>query len=199
LDSKFAATRILDCEYRTGNTNGSATRDLATVFGNPSNELSEGASNPTLAAADFKGIAIHCAQNSSICAALSHAVADVLSDEPQPDGTGTGGYVGFKALFGNKYIAPAINHGQAFVNDLFGNPITNGVAPPNGPNFGFPKNFDPAPEQTLGYAAQMLKAGVQVVYLYIEDAHEPSLRRRTTPERPRRRLRTGRGQLCVSA
>ena len=100
------------------NANGSATGDLATVFGNPSAELSEGASNSTLAAADFEGIAIHCAQNSPLCAAPAHAVTDVLNDEPQPDGTGTGGYTGFKALFGNKYVAPAINHGQPFVLDL---------------------------------------------------------------------------------
>jgi hypothetical protein len=154
------------------NANGSPTGDLATVFGNPSNELSEGASNSTLAAADFEGIAIHCAQASPLCAASSHAVADVLNDEPQPNGTGTGGYAGFKALFGNKYIAPVINHNQPFVLDLFGNKITDGVAPPNGPNLGFPASFDPAPEQSLGYVAQMLEAGVQVVYLYIEDAHD---------------------------
>ena len=43
------------------NANSSPTGDLATVFGNPSAEFSEGASNPTLAAADFEGIAIHCA------------------------------------------------------------------------------------------------------------------------------------------
>jgi hypothetical protein len=154
------------------NANGSATGDLATVFGNPSPELTEGTTNSTLAAADFEGIAIHCAQNSSICAASPHAVADVLNDEPQPNGTGTGGYVGFKALFGNRYIAPVINHDQLFVNDLYGNPITDGVAAPNGPNFGFPNGFDPAPEQSLGYVAQMLEAGVQIVYLYIEDAHD---------------------------
>ncbi|MGA7807468.1 hypothetical protein, partial [Bradyrhizobium sp.] len=154
------------------NANGSATGDVATVFGNPSAELTEATSNPTLAAADFEGIAIHCAQNSAICGASSRAVTDALQDEPQPNGTGTGGYVGFKALFGNKYIAPVINHGQAFVNDLFGNPITDGVAAPNGPNVGFPASFDPAPQQTLGYAAQMLEAGVPVVYLYIEDAHD---------------------------
>jgi hypothetical protein len=154
------------------NANGSAMGDLATVFGNPSAQLTEGSTNPILAAADFEGIAIHCAQNSAICAASSNAVADVLSDEPQPNGTGTGGYVGYKALFGNKYVAPVINHGNPCVTDLFGNPITDGVAPPNGPNCGFPAGFDPAPQQTLGYAAQMLEAGVPIVFLYIEDAHD---------------------------
>jgi hypothetical protein len=148
------------------NANGNPTGDLATVFGNPSTELTEGASNSTLAAADFEGIAIHCAQGSPLCAA-GHSVADVLNDEPQPNGTGTGGYTGFKALFGNKYVAPVINGNQPFVLDLFGNKITDGHG-----NNGFPASFDPAPEQTLGYAAQMLEAGVPVVYLYIEDAHD---------------------------
>jgi len=148
------------------NANGSPTGDLATVFG-PGPELSEGTSNPTLAAADFEGIAIHCAQNSPLCAASTHAVNDVLNDEPQPDGTGTGGYTGFKALFGNKYIAPVINGGQGFVKDLNGLPITDSFG-----NNGFPTGFDPAPTQSLGYVAQMLESGVQVVYLYIEDAHD---------------------------
>jgi hypothetical protein len=154
------------------NANTSATGDLATVFGNPSSQFTEAATNPTLAAADFEGIAIHCAQNSSLCAASGNAVTDVLNDEPQPNGTGTGGYVGYKALFGNKYVAPAINHGNPCVTDLFGQPITDGVAPPKGPNCGLPASFDPAPQQTLGYAAQMLEAGVPIVYLYIEDAHD---------------------------
>lgn len=154
------------------NANSSPTGDLATVFGNPSAELTEGTSNPTLAAADFEGIAIHCALNSPLCAAPNHAVADVLNDEPQPDGTGTGGYVGYKALFGNKYVAPAINNGNPCVNDLFGQAITDGVTPPKGPNCGLPSGFDPAPQQSLGYVAQMLEAGVPVVYLYIEDAHD---------------------------
>jgi hypothetical protein len=149
------------------NANGSATGDLATVFGNPSAELTEGATNSRLAAADFEGIAIHCAQNSPLCAAPAHAVNDVLNDEPQPDGTGTGGYFGFKALFGNKYVAPAINHGNTFVLDLNGNHIQDGFG-----NDGFPNSFDPAPTQSLGYVAQMLEAGVRVVYLYIEDAHD---------------------------
>jgi len=149
------------------NANGSPTGDLATVFGNPSAELTEGASNPTLAAADFEGIAIHCAQGSPLCGGSAHARPDVLNDEPQPDGTGTGGYVGFQALYGNKYVAPAINHGNGFVLDLDGHHVTDSHG-----NDGFPSGFSPTPSQTLGYAAQMLEAGVAVVYLYIEDAHD---------------------------
>jgi hypothetical protein len=36
----------------------------------------------------------------------------------------------------------------------------------------FPSSFDPSPSQSLGYVAQMLEAGVQVVYFYIVDAHD---------------------------
>lgn len=151
------------------NANGSATGDLATVFGNPSSELTEGSSNPTLAAADFEGIAIHCAQvSTSICNnKFAQPVADKLPDEPQPNGTGTGGYVGYQALFGNKFVAPAINGGNGFVLDLDGHHVQDSHG-----NDGFPSSFDPSPSQSLGYVAQMLEAGVQVVYFYIEDAHD---------------------------
>lgn len=136
------------------------TSDVDNVFGPTSDEHNENVKNHTLALADFEGIAIHCAQNSPLCGASAHAKADVLNDEP-------GGYIGFQALFGNKYVAPVINHGNGFVLDLDGKHITDSSG-----NDGFPTGFDPAPSQTLGYAAQMLEAGVPVVYLYIEDAHD---------------------------
>ena len=136
------------------------TSDIDNVFGPTSPEHNENVTNRTLAAADFEGIAIHCAQGSPLCGGSTHAKGDVLNDEP-------GGYIGFQALFGNKYVAPAINHGNGFVLDLDGNHVTDG----NG-NDGFPQGFSPTPSQTLGYAAQMLEAGVPVVYLYIEDAHD---------------------------
>jgi hypothetical protein len=108
-------------------------------------------------AADFEGIAIHCAQNSPLCV---NGKPDVLADEP-------GGYVGFNGLFGNISVAPVINKGQPSVNDTDGNPITDSQG-----NLGFPSSFSPNAAQTLGYAAQMLEAGVPVVYLYIEDLHD---------------------------
>ena len=136
------------------------TGDVDTVFGPTSAEHNENLANPTLAHADFEGIAIHCALVSALCGASPNAAADMLPDEP-------GGYNGFKALYGNKFVAPAINHGLGFVADLDGNPIQDGLG-----NNGFPANFDPAPTQSLGYMAQMLEAGVPVVYGYIEDAHD---------------------------
>ena len=145
------------------------TTDIDTVFGvgSPEDIEADPAATKTKAAADFEGIAIHCAQGSPLCGGSANAKPDLLPDEPQPNGTGTGGYAGFKALFGNKYVAPAINHGSGFVLDLDGNHVTDGHG-----NDGFPAGFSPTPSQTLGYAAQMLEAGVPVVYLYIEDAHD---------------------------
>jgi hypothetical protein len=132
--------------------------------------------------ADFLGIAVHCAKGSALCSAGNGGVPDLLPDEP-------GGYTGFNALFGNVLVAPAINPGHTlpvtitvqdvndnktsvpitrpFVNDLFGKPITDDFGTP-----GFPSGFDPAPEQTLGYVEQLYIAGVPIVYLYIEDAHD---------------------------
>jgi hypothetical protein len=145
------------------------TTDIDTVFGagSPEDVEADTPATKTKAAADFEGIAIHCAQGSPLCGGSAHAKSDVLNDEPLPNGTGTGGYTGFQALFGNKYVAPAINHGNGFVLDLDGNHVTDGHG-----NDGFPSGFSPTPSQTLGYAAQMLEAGVPVVYLYIEDAHD---------------------------
>jgi hypothetical protein len=142
--------------------------DINNVFGSSSPEATEVATDSTssdpkvraIPAADFEGIAIHCAKNSPLCTKSAHARPDVLNDEP-------GGYNGFQALFGNKYVAPAINGGQGFVLDLDGNPVTDSFG-----NNGFPSGFDPAPWQSLGYVAQMLENGVDVVYFYIEDAHD---------------------------
>ena len=137
------------------------TSDVDNVFGPNSPEHNENLSNPALAVADFEGIAIHCASNSVVCGRSPKARPDVLTDEPA-------GYNGFLALYGNKYVAPAINNGLPYVLDLDGNHIADSSTPPND---GFP-GFDPTPSQSLGYMAQMLEAGVPVVYFYIEDAHD---------------------------
>ena len=86
-----------------------------------------------------------------------------MPDEP-------GGYTGFSGLFGNINVQPVISPGAgAFVQDLDGVVITDPFS--NKP--GFPTNFDPSATASLGYAAKMLEAGVQVVYTYIADAHDP--------------------------
>ena len=131
--------------------------DITTVFGANSPQAQEAASNSAKAAADFEGIAIHCAQNSPLCAQNSQP--DVLKDEP-------GFYFGFNALFGNAGVQPQISPSGP-IKDLDGNVIQDSHGNP-----GFPNAFNPSASQTLGYAAAMFEAGVQVVYAYISDAHD---------------------------
>jgi hypothetical protein len=129
--------------------------DAIVVFGAGSPDAIAAASSPTRNA-DYLGIAIHCAQGSPLCAA---GQTDALPDEP-------GGYVGFKALFGNKYVQPKISAAGP-ITDLDGNVITDASGHP-----GFPNIFSPTATQSLGYLATLLEAGVPVVYGYIADAHD---------------------------
>ena len=144
--------------------------DVITVFGPNSPEAAEANSNNTLATADFEGIAIHCAKNSPLCNGSAHAKPDLLPDEPN-------GYTGFNALYGNKYVQPAVNPSGPIL-DLDGKVIADSHGNP-----GFP-GFDPLASQSLGYVATMLEAGVPVVYFYIADAHDneigPSLSGKST-------------------
>ena len=143
------------------NTSTNATGDMTRVFGAGSPEWLEAQATPSKAQADFVGIAIHCSQApTSPCAGAANAKDDPLPDEP-------GGYTGFKALFGAKYVDPAITGGNACVNDTAGQPI----ADPAG-NCGFPGFDGMLAKNTLGYVAQMQENGVPVTYGYISDAHD---------------------------
>jgi len=143
------------------NANKFATGDVAQIFGNPSPQLSEATNNPALAQADFVGIAIHCSQaTDSKCAGNTSAKPDLLRDEPR-------GYDGFNALYGAKYVDPAITGGNPCVNDTAGQPITD----PAG-NCGFPGFDAMLAKNTLGYVQQMQTSGVPVTYAYISDAHD---------------------------
>src|SRR6478735_3069318 len=83
--------------------------DVPTVFGASSAEAAETAANSDpfkdVQVAKYVGEAIHCASGETLCASSSRAVADSLPTEP-------GGYNGFQAIFGAKYIAPAIGGGS---------------------------------------------------------------------------------------
>ncbi len=129
------------------------TSDVANVFGANSPEASETLAQKT---ADFVGIAIHCAKGaSSICAASgANPKADPLPDE-------LGGYNGFQALYGHKYVAPVINGGSTAMTDLLGGSLN-----------GYPGFDGMFPKVTGAYVAKMLEAGVQVAYGYISDAHD---------------------------
>ncbi len=143
------------------NTSTNATGDMTRVFGAGSPEWLEAQANPQLAQTDFVGIAVHCSQSSSsVCAGDANAKPDPLPDEP-------GGYSGFNALYGAKYVDPAITGGHPCVNSTDGTAITD----PKG-NCGFPGFDGMLATNTLGYVEQMQENGVPVTYGYISDAHD---------------------------
>jgi hypothetical protein len=143
------------------NNSTAASGDMTRVFGVGSPEWTEANTPATksLALTDFIGIAIHCAQGAALC--------NTPNAKPDDATTVPGSDNGFKALFGAKYVNPAITGGQPCVKATDGTNITD----PAG-NCGFP-GFDGAlAKNTLGEVAQMQENGVQVTYAYISDAHD---------------------------
>jgi hypothetical protein len=155
-----------------------ATVDVPTVFGPASPEAVETAANPDnfkdIQVARYIGEAIHCAKGDAICAAQPRAVTDALPTEP-------GGYQGYQALFGARYIAPAIGGGMNHFNshgdrvtDAGGNFVDldgHTLAEPFTATPGFP-GFSPTATQTLAVLADMQEAGIPITYGYISDLHE---------------------------
>jgi hypothetical protein len=164
--------------------------DIPKVFGAGSPE-DEQLSNDTDSfkdpeTADYVGVAVHCAKGSAFCADAtavkygqttpsSSASPDLLPNEP-------GGYNGYQALFGHRYVAPQLGAGTPNLTrdgyevtnaagnlvDLNGNQI-NGAFLTNYP--GFPGFSSINASQSLAYAADMLQSGVQVVNMYVSDLH----------------------------
>jgi hypothetical protein len=164
--------------------------DIPKVFGAGSPEDQQLVNDPDSykdpETADYLGVAVHCAQGSAFCAnaegvkygqsAPSHtAVADLLPDEP-------GGYHGYQALFGHKYLAPQLGAGTPNLSrggyqvtnakgnlvDLNGNEI-DGAYLTSYP--GFPGYSGINASQSLAYASDMLESGVPVVDMYVSDLH----------------------------
>ncbi len=152
------------------NTATTPNGDMTKVFGAGSPEWLEalaanaapaGTAARTIAQTDFVGIAIHCAKTAdSICDDDAGARPDPLPDEP-------GGYDGYEALFGAKYVNPAITGGAAAVEQLDGNPVGDQFGQP-----GFPGFDGLFASTTLGYVAQMQEAGIPITFGYISDAHD---------------------------
>ena len=151
------------------NTGTGPGGDITKVFGAGSSEFAEatasnaapaGTAARNLAQTDFVCLAIHCSKNSGFCSGNAHARPDLLPDEP-------GGYSGFLGLFGGKYVNPAIAGGNAAVNDLNGQPITDQFNQP-----GFPGFDGLFASTTLAYIAQMQETGIPVTFGYISDAHD---------------------------
>jgi hypothetical protein len=166
------------------------TPDIADAFGANSPEAQQLAADPDPykdpETADYVGLAVHCAQGNAFCSTAQAvkygqtapsptAVTDSLPDEP-------GGYTGYQALFGHKYVAPQLGAGTPDVTrngyqvtnaagnlvDENGNQI-NGEYVTNYP--GFP-GFGPInASQTLAYMSDLLESGVPVVNGYIADIH----------------------------
>ena len=166
------------------------TPDIADAFGASSPEAQQLAADSDsfkdAETADYVGLAVHCAQGNAFCSTAQAvkygqtspsptAVTDSLPAEP-------GGYTGFQALFGHRYVAPQlgagtpslIRNGVQITNaagnlvDENGNQINGAflTSHPGFPGFG-PVNAS----QTLAYAADMLESGVPVVNGYIADIH----------------------------
>jgi hypothetical protein len=133
--------------------------DVPHVFGANSPEARE-AANPNLqskAAADFMGLAVHCALGSAVCGAGSRP--DVLPDEP-------GGYHGYRALYGNKFIQPAISPGGP-VRNLDGQVIKDSSG-----DIGFPGYDGMTGVNSLAYTLDMQLHGVPVTFTYLSDLHD---------------------------
>ncbi len=141
------------------NVNG----DIKTVFANDPTvlaaALAEAKSNFNQAVADFEGIAVHCAAGNALCSSANHGEPDVLPQEP-------GGYSGFNALYGHKFVAPVISPNGP-LNDIDGNPEQDSHG-----NLGFPGFGGISAAQTLGYVAAMQESGIPITYAYISDAHD---------------------------
>jgi hypothetical protein len=138
--------------------------DIPSFFGPGSPEaIQANADSPGASAtqtfADYVGIGVHCAQGSAICGASTHAHTDLLPDEP-------GGYNGFDALMGAKYVDPVIKPSGP-MTDLSGNLIQD----QNG-HVGFPGFDGMEATVSLSWVAQMQEAGIPVTYAYVSDAHD---------------------------
>jgi hypothetical protein len=164
--------------------------DIPKVFGTGSPEAQQLAADPDsfkdAEVADYVGVAAHCAAGSTFCSSAqavkfgqtsptATAAPDLLPDEP-------GGYNGFDALFGHRYLAPQLGAGTPNLSrngyqvtnaagnlvDLNGNQI-NGAFLTNHP--GFPGFSTINASQSLAYAADLQESGVPVTYAYISDIH----------------------------
>ena len=133
--------------------------DVAVVYGKNSPEAKE-AGNPNLqnkATADFMGLAVHCARGSAVCA--SGGRPDVLPDEP-------GGYHGYSALYGSKFIQPVISPSGP-IRNLDGQVIKDSSG-----DIGFPGYNGMTGPNALAYTLDMQLHGVPVTYTYLTDLHE---------------------------
>jgi hypothetical protein len=163
--------------------------DIPKVFGASSPEAQQLAADTDkfkdAEAADYVGVAVHCAKGSALCATAQGvkfgqtsptptAVPDLLPDEP-------GGYHGYQGIFGHRYVAPQLGAGTPNVTRN-GYQVTNpagNLVDLNGGQLngaflstpGFPGFSSINAAQTLAYVADMQESGVPVTTGYISDIH----------------------------
>jgi hypothetical protein len=135
--------------------------DVPHVFGAKSPEAKEAAiatsKGQAKAEADFMGIAVHCAKGTAVCAKGSRP--DLLPDEP-------GGYHGFRALYGNKFVQPVISPSGP-VRSLTGKVVKDSFG-----QIGFPGYDGMTGPNGLAYTLDMQLHGVQVTDTYLSDLHD---------------------------
>jgi hypothetical protein len=134
--------------------------DVAKVFGAKSADAKE-ANNPKLsakAAADYEGLSVHCAHRSALCAKY-HSVPDTLPAEP-------GGYHGYRALFGAKYLDRLMSP-RGPVRSLSGAVIKDSSG-----DVGFPGYDGMTGPNALAYTLDMQTHGVPVTFTYLSDVHD---------------------------
>jgi hypothetical protein len=166
-----------------------AKGDLPTVFGANSPEVAQFNADTNSfkdkEIADYIGEAVHCAKGDTTCADAQavkfgqttpspSAAPDLLPTEP-------GGYDGYQALFGARYVnprigagTPSVTHNGYPVTDASGNLVDldgNTISEAFGGGPGFP-GFNPTATQSLAVLADMQEAGIPVTYGYISDLHE---------------------------
>jgi hypothetical protein len=139
--------------------------DVATVFGTSGPEI-----NDPDKFGNFLGVAVHCAQGTA-CNSAPNAKNDTLANEP-------GGYTGFHALYGQKYVAPFLGGtgtGNTTINDVYnGAPFTASDGKTYAPQTitKFPGFDGQSAAYSLGYVADMQEHGIPVTYAYLSDAHD---------------------------
>jgi hypothetical protein len=136
--------------------------DVPHLFGANSADAKE-AENPSdagqaKAVADYEGLSVHCALGSALCAKY-HSVADQLPDEP-------GGYPGYRALFGAKYIDPLLSPSGPVTN------LNGAVIKDSSGNAGFPGYDGMTGPNALAYTLDMQTHGVPVTFTYLSDVHD---------------------------
>ncbi len=118
-----------------------------------------------VAQTDFVGIAIHCADR---CEARGICTGNTGRRGRTRCPTRHGGYAGYKALFGAKYVNPAINNGSPASTDLNGQPIDDPFGQPRLPGL----RRDVRHATPWARSRQMQEAGIPVTFGYISDAHD---------------------------